>query len=94
MTSAGQHYHLRGQVLAADLPSKERTTSTQLLDLLTLSAEFNDSLWVTSGGTLLEIPLEPKLWVERANEVAGRDLTQAEWNLFVPGGGQVQSACR
>ena len=47
-----------------------------------------------SGDTLLEVPLDPELWIERACEVVGRDLTQAEWDLFVPGGGQPQSACR
>ncbi|MGB3735211.1 MAG: protein kinase [Ilumatobacter sp.] len=52
-----------------------------------------DSVWITSGTELLEIPLEPALWMERACEVVGRDFTQDEWELFVPGDEQVQSAC-
>ncbi len=52
-----------------------------------------DSLWVASGIELVEIPLEPALWMERACEVVGREFTQDEWDLFVPGDEQVQFSC-
>ena len=52
-----------------------------------------DSMWVSASGKLLEIPLTPELWITRACEVVGRDLTEAEWERFIPGGVPVQSAC-
>ena len=55
--------------------------------------EATDSLWVSSSGQLLQIPLNPERWIERACEVVGRDLTQEEWDRYVPGGGEILSAC-
>ncbi len=52
-----------------------------------------DSMWVIASGKLLQIPLTPELWIERACEVVGRDLTEDEWERLVPGDGPVQSAC-
>lgn len=55
--------------------------------------EESDSLWVSDGTRLLKLPLNPDVFVERACEVVDRDLTQLEWDTFVPGGGDVQSSC-
>jgi len=52
-----------------------------------------DSMWMVSSDTLLEIPIRPEIWVERACDAVGRDMTQEEWDRVVPGGGPVQSAC-
>ena len=55
--------------------------------------EETQTVWVASSGLLLQIPVDPDRWIERACEVAGRELTQEEWDRYVPGGGEVQSAC-
>jgi len=46
-----------------------------------------------TSGRLLEIPLDPERWVERACDIVGRDLTSDEWQRYVPGDEDVQSAC-
>ena len=51
------------------------------------------TIWLSEPGRLLEFPLDPGRWLERACEVVARDLTQAEWNRWVPGGGHVVPAC-
>ena len=53
----------------------------------------SNSMWVASSGKVLNIPLGPAQWVEQACDVVGRDLTQDEWDRYVPGDGQRQSAC-
>jgi WD40 repeat protein len=55
--------------------------------------EATESIWVHSSGKLLQIPLNPVRWVERACEIVGRDFTQEEWDRFVPGDEPLQSAC-
>jgi WD40 repeat protein len=55
--------------------------------------ESSDSIWVFTSGRLLEIPLDPQRWVERACDIVGRDLTSDEWGRYVPGDEDVQSAC-
>ena len=52
-----------------------------------------ESIWVYTSGRLVEIPLSPERWVERACDIVGRDLTADEWERFVPGDEPVQSAC-
>lgn len=52
-----------------------------------------DTMWVSASGNLLEIPLTPELWIDRACEVVARDLTEAEWQRLIPDGGPVRSAC-
>lgn len=52
-----------------------------------------ESIWVYTSGRLVEIPLSPERWVERACDIVGRDLTPDEWQRYVPGGDDVQSAC-
>lgn len=51
------------------------------------------SMWVASSGRVLNIPLDPERWIDRACEVVGRDLTQDEWQRFVPGDEPRKSAC-
>lgn len=55
--------------------------------------EDSDAIWVATSGRLIEIPLDPDRWVERACEVVGRDLTPQEWDRYVPGEELPQSAC-
>ncbi len=55
--------------------------------------ESSGSIWVYASGQLLEIPLSPERWVERACDIVGRNLTADEWQRFVPGDRNVQSAC-
>jgi DNA-binding SARP family transcriptional activator/tRNA A-37 threonylcarbamoyl transferase component Bud32/WD40 repeat protein len=52
--------------------------------------EASDSIWVFTGGRLLEVPLDPQRWIERACDVVGRDLTPEEWHRYVPASGQVE----
>ena len=55
--------------------------------------EATESVWVATSGWLLQVPLDPQQWIDRACEIVGRDMTQQEWDRFVPRGGPVQSAC-
>jgi serine/threonine protein kinase/WD40 repeat protein/DNA-binding winged helix-turn-helix (wHTH) protein len=55
--------------------------------------EETESLWATSSGKLLQIPLNPDRWIAAACDLLARDLTQAEWDQFVPGEQELQSAC-
>jgi WD40 repeat protein len=55
--------------------------------------ESSDSIWVFTSGRLLEVPLDPQRWVERACEIVGRDLTPEEWERYVPGDEAPQSVC-
>jgi WD40 repeat protein len=55
--------------------------------------EATDSLWVFSAGNLLRLPLDPQRWLERACKLAGRDLTQDEWDRYVPGDNSLRSSC-
>jgi hypothetical protein len=55
--------------------------------------EATETMWVASSGKYLGIPLNPERWVERACQIVSRDLTQAEWDRFVPGNEPLRSAC-
>lgn len=55
--------------------------------------ESTDSIWTSAGGNLINIPLDPANWVERACSVVGRELTQDEWDRLVPGDEPLRSAC-
>jgi hypothetical protein len=50
-------------------------------------------MWVSSSGKYLQIPLDTERWVERACQVVGRDLTEEEWERFVPGDEAPRPAC-
>ena len=52
-----------------------------------------DSFWVSTSGQLVQIPLDPQRWVDKACDFVGRDLTEQEWERSVPGDDEVQSAC-
>ena len=47
--------------------------------------EATQTLWVSSSGKLVQIPLDPARWLELACEAAGRNFTQEEWDRLVPG---------
>ena len=55
--------------------------------------EATGTIWVASSGKYLQIPLDPERSVERACEIISRDLTQDEWDRFVPGNEPLRSAC-
>ena len=63
------------------------------LTLGTLYDEETDSLWMTEPQRLILLPLNPEVFVNRACDVVNRDLTQDEWDRFVPGDEPLQSAC-
>jgi DNA-binding SARP family transcriptional activator/WD40 repeat protein len=52
-----------------------------------------DSVWVATSGLLMEIPLDPQRWVEQACDLVGRDLTEDEWERWIPGDDPPRSAC-
>ena len=52
-----------------------------------------DSIWVATSGLLMEVPLDPQRWIDEACELVGRDLTQDEWERWIPDGGTPRSAC-
>ena len=55
--------------------------------------EANRSMWMNSGGQLLQIPLDPQRWIERSCQIVGRALTQDEWDRLVPGDEPLRSVC-
>lgn len=55
--------------------------------------EATASLWTTTGDRLIEIPLDPEVWVIRACELVGRELTPEEWEQYVPGDGPQRPVC-
>jgi YD repeat-containing protein len=55
--------------------------------------EATDTIWVSSSGKLLQIPLDPELWLERACVAAGRNFTQEEWDRYVPGDRPMWFSC-
>jgi WD40 repeat protein len=55
--------------------------------------ETTSSLWTTTGDRLIAIPLGPEVWAAQACELIGRDLTNQEWDLYVPGGRPQSPVC-
>ncbi|MGI9621411.1 MAG: BTAD domain-containing putative transcriptional regulator [Acidimicrobiales bacterium] len=51
------------------------------------------AMWVSTSGKLIEIPLRPVEWVAKACVLVDRELTQSEWERFVPGDSEPQPAC-
>lgn len=41
--------------------------------------------WLSTPGRAIRVPIEPDAWIERACEVVSRELTDAEWDEYVPG---------
>ncbi|MFK7917890.1 MAG: BTAD domain-containing putative transcriptional regulator [Ilumatobacter sp.] len=52
-----------------------------------------DTVWVTASGRLLQIPLDPAQWTARACSVLDRELTQDEWDRYVPGNEPLRTVC-
>lgn len=52
------------------------------------------TMWAFASDRLLEIPLQPEQWIERACSVVGRELTADEWARYVPGDVAQAAACR
>jgi hypothetical protein len=50
-------------------------------------------VWVATTEGLLEFSVDPDRWIERACEFVGRDMSQEEWDEYVPGDEPRQSAC-
>ncbi len=51
------------------------------------------TMWANTSGKVVEIPVSPERWVERACEIVGRDFTDEEWGRLVPGEQPFKSAC-
>lgn len=58
------------------------------------SDETTHTIWVGIGNEIVQIPVTPEGWAARACEIVGRDLTQDEWDRWVPGDQALRSACR
>ena len=56
--------------------------------------ESTDTVWVATSSKILEFPLDPARWVERACELVSRELTADEWDRLVPGRTEQRSVCR
>lgn len=86
-----------GSVRTLDIESNTLTgviwRGTDQITLGTYDEE-TDSVWIAEPSRLINLPLNPAVVVAQACDIVGRDLTEEEWNLYVPGGGTVQSACR
>lgn len=52
------------------------------------------TVWFALDVAVVEVPIEPTAWVERACEIVGRELTEEEWARWVPGEEPRTSACR
>jgi WD40 repeat protein len=52
-----------------------------------------DTVWVAASGQLLQIPVDPQRWVDKACEILGRDFTEQEWERFVPDDEPLQPGC-
>lgn len=52
-----------------------------------------DSVWVATSGLLMEVPLDPQRWVQQACDLVGRELTEDEWERWIPGDDPPQSTC-
>ncbi|MGI9599163.1 MAG: hypothetical protein ACR2QK_23570, partial [Acidimicrobiales bacterium] len=46
-------------------------------------AEDGSSVWLATGDSWREYPLDPVWWQDQACDLAGRELTNAEWDEFV-----------
>jgi hypothetical protein len=44
-----------------------------------------ESMWIHATGRILQVPLNPERWIDTACDLVGRQLTQDEWDLYVPG---------
>jgi hypothetical protein len=55
--------------------------------------ELSGSIWVASSGKLLQIPLNPERWIERACENISSNSTKDEWDRFVPGDELLWHSC-
>ena len=55
--------------------------------------EETETIWVHSSAKLLQIPVNPDRWIEKACEAVGRGLTQDEWDRYVPGDELLWDAC-
>jgi hypothetical protein len=51
------------------------------------------SVWMNTAGKLVQFPLDPQRWVERACEIVDRELTEQEWDRLVPGDQPQRPAC-
>ena len=52
-----------------------------------------ETMWLFATGKLLQVPLNPDRWIEKACEVVGDGFTQDEWDRYVPGDEPLTSAC-
>ncbi len=55
--------------------------------------ESDESIWATTPERLIQLPTNGESWVRQACGLAQRDLTQDEWDRYVPGDEPLTSAC-
>jgi hypothetical protein len=52
-----------------------------------------ETMWLFVSGKLIQVPLNPERWIEKACAVVGDGFTQDEWDRYVPGDEPLTSAC-
>ena len=52
-----------------------------------------ETMWIFVSGELLQVPLNPARWIEKACALVGDGFTQDEWDRYVPGDEPLTSAC-
>lgn len=55
--------------------------------------ESTDSVWVSSSGQLMQLPVDAQAWIGRTCQIATRQLADDEWSRFVPGGDAQPPTC-
>ncbi len=53
----------------------------------------SETMWIHSDGKILQIPVSPERWIEKACGLVSRQLTQDEWDRLVPGDEPLRSVC-
>lgn len=78
------------EILLTDLDARQRlgpplTSPDGVVSSLVFSPDGASLVSASQDGTLILWTLDPALWIERACRRAGRNLTQAEWQVYFPG---------
>jgi WD40 repeat protein len=59
--------------------------SSDALDALAFSPSGNSLAFSSANGNIVLLDLSPTSWITRACALAGRNMSQAEWEQFIPG---------
>ena len=52
-----------------------------------------ETMWLFVSGKLIQVPMNPERWIEKACALVGDGFTQDEWDRYVPGDEPLTSAC-